>query len=161
MNWFEVTSKYVKMDENGREKKVSEMYLLDAVSFGEAETRMYKELEMMVSGEFSVRKIQMSNISEIIPSDIGDRWFKGKVTFITADELSGKEKRVSQNVLVFAESVDKADKYIKEATEGHTANFEISAIVESKILDVFPYVSDFAEQVKQDEKEMDCRNYAN
>jgi hypothetical protein len=153
MNWFEVTAKYVKMDENGHEKKVSEMYLLDAVSFGEAETRMYKELETMVSGEFSVRKIQMSNISEIIPSDIGDRWFKGKVTFITVSEETGKEKRVSQSVLVFAETVEQADKNIKEAMKFMMAEFEISAIVESKILDVFPYTEtkDIHQQFLNDE----------
>jgi DNA-directed RNA polymerase subunit F len=127
------------MDEQGHEKKVTETYLLDAVSFGEAEKRTFEELQKMVSGEFSVRKIQMSNITEIIPSDKGDRWFKGKVTFITVDEESGKEKRVSQNVLAYGESVDHADKVIKEAMNGMMTDFEISAIAESKILDVFPY----------------------
>lgn len=141
-NWFECTAKYVKMDENGREKRVAETYLLDAVSFGEAETRMYKELETMVSGEFSVSKIQKSNISEIIPSNIGDRWFKGKVSFIIVDEETGKEKRTVQNVLVFAETVEQADKNIKEAWDGIMAPFEITAIIESKILDVFPYVEE-------------------
>ena len=137
--WYECTAKYIKMDENGREKKVSETYLLDAVSFTEAESRIHKELQVMVSGEFSVRKIQISTISEIIPSEIGDRWFKGKVTFITIDEESGKEKRVAQNVIVFAETVEQADKNIKEAMQGMMADFEITAIVESKILDMFPY----------------------
>lgn len=137
--WFKCTAKYCKMDEQGHEKKVTETYLLDAVSFGEAEKRTFEELQKMVSGEFSVRKIQMSNITEIIPSDKGDRWFKGKVTFITVDEESGKEKRVSQNVLAYGESVDHADKVIKEAMNGMMTDFEISAIAESKILDVFPY----------------------
>ena len=137
--WFECTSKYLKMDESGHEKKVSETYLLDAVSFTEAESRIYKELQTMVSGEFSVSKIAKTRISEIIPSDNGDRWFKAKVTFITVDEESGKEKRTSQSVLVFSSNIKDAYDQIIEAMQGMMADFEISGITESTIMDVFPY----------------------
>lgn len=137
--WFENTVKYVKMDENGHEKRATETYLLDAISFTESEARIYKELQSMVSGEFTVTKIARTNISEIIPSDSGDRWYKAKVSFITVDEESGKEKRVATPVLVFANSVDEADKTVKDAMQGMMADFEITAIVESKILDVFPF----------------------
>ena len=140
--WFECTAKYIKMDENGREKKVSETYLLDAVSFTEAESRIYKELETMVSGEFAVSKIAKTKISEIIPSDNGDRWYKAKVTFITVDEESGKEKRTSQNILVFSDNIKETYDQIIEAMQGMMADFEISGINESTILDVFPYNAD-------------------
>ena len=140
--WFEVGLKYSKIGEDGREKKVSEVYLIDAVTFGEAETRAYKELESMISGEIKVMKISRTNLSEIIPDAHGDRWFKGKVTFITFDEQSGKEKRVSQLVLVYADSVDASDKKIKDAMKGMMADFEITAISESPIVDVFPYVKE-------------------
>ena len=138
--WFECTAKYSKMDENGREKKVSETYLLDAVSFTEAETRIYKELVTMVSGEFSVSRISRTKLAEIIPSEVGDRWYKAKVTFITFDEESGKEKRVSQFVLVFSDNVKSAYDQVIEAMKGMMADFEISGITESPIVDVFPYV---------------------
>jgi hypothetical protein len=137
--WFECTAKYIKMDENGREKKASETYMLDAISFTEAESRIYKELQTMVSGEFMVTKISKTRISEIIPSDNGDRWYKAKVAFITVDEESGKEKRVAQFVLVFSGSVKEAYDQIIEAMQGMMADFEISGINESTILDVFPY----------------------
>lgn len=138
--WFECTAKYSKMDENGREKKVSETYLLDAVSFTEAETRIYKELVTMVSGEFSVTRISRTKLAEIIPSESGDRWYKAKVTFITFDEESGKEKRVSQFVLVFSDNVRSAYDQVIEAMKGMMADFEIGGITESPIVDVFPYV---------------------
>lgn len=137
--WFECTAKYIKMDESGREKKVSETYLLDAVSFTEAESRIYKELQTMVSGEFAVSKIAKTKISEIIPSDNGDRWYKAKVAFITVDEESGKEKRTVQNVLVFSDNIKEAYDQIIEAMQGMMADFEISGINESTILDVYPY----------------------
>lgn len=137
--YFEIGVKYVRMDENGHERKVSELYLLDAISFTEAEARIYKELQVIISGEFNVMKIAKTNISEIIPSDNGDRWYKAKVSFITVDEESGKEKRIVQNIISFANSVDEADKNIKEAMTGMMTDFEITAIVESKIIDVFPY----------------------
>lgn len=140
--WFECTAKYTKMDENGREKKASETYLLDAVSFTEAESRIYKELQTMVSGEFTVSKISKTNVSEIIPSETGDRWFKAKVTFITVDEESGKEKRIGQFVLVFSNTIKEAYDQIIEAMKGMMADFEITGITESSIMDVFPYFSD-------------------
>lgn len=138
--WFECTAKYSKMDENGREKKVSETYLLDAVSFTEAESRIYKELSVMVSGEFSVTRISRTNLSEIITSDTGDRWYKAKVTFITFDEENGKEKRVSQFVLVYADTVKNAFDKVMDAMQGMMADFEISGITESPIVEVYPYV---------------------
>jgi len=137
--WFECTAKYIKMDENGHEKKASETYMLDAISFTEAESRIYKELQTMVSGEFMVSKISKTRISEIIPSDNGDRWYKARVTFITVDEESGKEKRTSQTVLVFSDNIKEAYDQIIEAMQGMMADFEISGINESTILDVFPY----------------------
>ena len=130
------------MDESGHEKKASETYLLDAISFTEAESRIYKELQTMVSGEFTVSKIAKTRISEIIPSDNGDRWYKAKVAFITVDEESGKEKRVAQFILVFSGSIKEAFDQINEAMHGMMADFEISGINESTILDVFPYHSD-------------------
>lgn len=140
--WFECTAKYIKMDENGHEKKASETYLLDAISFTEAESRIFKELKTMVSGEFVVSKIAKTRISEIIPSDTGDRWYKAKVAFITVDEESGKEKRVAQFVLVFSNNIKEAYNQIIGAMQGMMADFEISGINESTILDVFPYFSE-------------------
>jgi len=140
--WFECTAKYSKMGEDGREKQVNETYLLDAVSFTEAETRIYKELVSMVSGEFTVTRISKTKLAEIIPSEMGDRWYKAKVTFITFDEESGKEKRVSQFVLVFSDNVRSAYDQVIDAMKGMMADFEIAGITESPIVDVFPYIPD-------------------
>ena len=137
--WFECTARYNKIDENGREKKVSETYLLDAVTFTEAESRIYKELQTMVSGEFVVSRIAKTKISEIIPSDTGDQWYKAKVAFITVDEESGKEKRIIQNLLVFSDNIKNVYDQIIEAMQGMMADFEISGISESTIMDVFAY----------------------
>ena len=138
--WFDVTAKYVKVDESGHERKVTEQYMLDAVNFTEAEARAHEELKTMVSGEFVVSKITKTKITEIIPKeDGGGKWFKVKVNFITIDEESGKEKRVSQVMLVEADSVDDAYLYTLAAMDGMMCDFEIPSVVESKILDVFPY----------------------
>jgi hypothetical protein len=140
--WFECTAKYIKMDESSREKSVGETYLLDAISFTEAESRIYKELQTMVSADFMVTKISKTRISEIIPSDHGDRWYKARVAFITVDEESGKEKRVAQFILVCSNNVKEAYDQIIEAMQGMMADFEITGINESTILDVFPYQAD-------------------
>ncbi len=147
--WFESTAKYTKIDETGQEKKVSETYLLDAISFTEAENRIYDELKSMIRGEFVIAKITRTKISEIIPSDNGDRWYKARVAFITVDEENGKEKKVIQNLLVFSDNIKNAFDQIINAMQGMMADFEIIGISESTILEVFPYKeSDLTENLK-------------
>lgn len=140
--FLEVTVKYGRVNENGQEKKVTETYLVDAVTFGEAETKIYKEMEGLVSGEFRIMKMQRTNLAEIIPEIVGDRWYKVKVTFITFDETTGKAKRLSQFVLVFAETAKDANDRVIEAMKGMMAEFEITSISESNIVDIFQYESE-------------------
>lgn len=102
-NLFECKVKYEKVDEaSGQQKKVNETYLIDAVSFTEAESRIYQEMEKMISGEFAVTNIRKANYTEIFDNEDGDRWFKSKISFLSIDEKSGKEKKVSNQILVMA-----------------------------------------------------------
>lgn len=139
--WFECVIKYDKVQENGMEKKVSESYLVDAISFTEAEARIIEEMTPFISGEFLVSGIKRSNISELFYNEVGDKWFKCKVNFITLDEKSGAEKRTASYMLVYASTVDEADKNLKEGMKGTLADYEIESIKETKIMDVYPYNS--------------------
>ena len=139
--WFECVIKYDKTQENGMKKKVSESYLVDALSFTEAETRIIEEMTPFISGEFLVSGIKRSNISELFYNEVGDKWFKCKVNFITLDEKSGSEKRTASYMLVYASTVDEADKNLKEGMKGTLADYEIESIKETKIMDVYPYNS--------------------
>ena len=151
--WFECTAKYQKIDSEGREKKATEVYLLDALSFSEAEARIFKELEEMIRGEFDVVKVAKSNISEVIPSETGDRWFKCKLTLITIDEQSGKEKKANEYSLVLAtDAKDAYDKVVK-SMDGIPVDFEIPTISESAILDVFPYTEKATEEILESKEE--------
>ncbi len=141
-NWFECKVKYQKADANGNDKKVTEPYLIDAVSFTEAEERIHKELEPYITGDFFVTNIKIANYSELIPDDGGDRWFKCKVAYISIDEEKGTEKRTNSYLLVQANNVKEAYDNIDKAFEGSVADYEIPAIQESPILDVFHYFSD-------------------
>ena len=102
--WFECKIRYEKTMENGMQKKVTEPYLVDALSFTEAEARIIEEMTPFITGEFTVSDIKRANYSELFPSDeeSADRWFKCKLIFITLDEKSGAEKKTSTQVLVQA-----------------------------------------------------------
>jgi hypothetical protein len=142
-NWFECKVKFVKIDEvSGKEKKVSESYLVDAVSFTEAEARIHKELEQMISGDFNVTNISKSNVTELYPNENGDRWFKAKVSFVDVDEASGKEKKATQYMLTQANNVKQAYEFLEECLSTMIVPYEIPAISESPLMDVFPYFSD-------------------
>ncbi len=140
--WFECKAKYQKTDETGKDKMVSELYLIDAISFTEAESRINKELEPYISGEFFVSTIKIANFSELIPNENGDRWFKCKVAFISIDEEKGVEKRSNTYMLVQADNVKEAYDVLEKSLDDTMSDFEIPAIAESPIMDVFKYFTD-------------------
>ena len=140
-NWFEGKVKYIKVCEDGKEKKVSETYLVDAISYTEAEARIFTEMESFIQGPFILSSLKKSNIVEIIPSndENDDRWFKCKVAILDADELTGKEKRTNQYNLVAAKDINTALTRIEESFSTYIVPFEIAAISDTNIFDVYPY----------------------
>lgn len=136
-NLFEAKISYGKEVEAGLMKKVSESYLLDVMSFTEAEARIIKEMTPFISNEFCVVAIKRANYSEIIDSGDGDRYYSCKVEFIHLDEKSGTEKRSASNMLVKALNIDDAKTYLQKGMSGTLADYEIVAIKETKIMDVF------------------------
>ena len=142
--WFICTVRHEKMMENGLSKKVSEKYLVDGISFTEAEARIIEEMTPFISGEFTVSDIKRANYSELFPSeeDAADRWFKCKLLFITLDEKSGAEKKTPTNVLVQAADLRDAVKKLDEGMKGTMADYQIASIAETAIMDVYPYTAE-------------------
>lgn len=138
-NWFEVKVKYEKIDERGAVKKVTEPYLIDAMTFTEAEARAIQELEPYLSGEFMINNIARANYSELFPYDDGDRWFKCKIAYVSVDEEKGTEKRKSSYVLVQANDVKHAWENLVKSMDSYIGDYEINGIQETNIMDVFPY----------------------
>lgn len=121
--WFEGKIRYEKVAENGMNKKVTEPYLVDALSFTEAEARLIEEVTPFITGEFTVIDIKRANYSEIFPSDeeAADKWYKCKLYFITIDEKSGAEKKTATNILVQAADLRDAVKKLDEGMKGTMA----------------------------------------
>ena len=93
--WFECKVKYVKTMENGLEKPVTETYLVDALSFTEAEKRFLEEIRPFMSGEFEVTSIKPVKFADVFYCDLeaADKWFKCKLVYITVDEKSVQRRR--------------------------------------------------------------------
>lgn len=139
--WFECKIRYEKQMENGTEKKVTEPYLVDALSFTEAEARITEEITPFISGEFQVADIKRANYSEVFFSDdtSSDIWFKIKLMFVSLDEKSGNEKKTASLVLVQAKDMRDAIKKLDQKMKGSMADYIISAMQETAIMDVYPY----------------------
>lgn len=141
--WFECKVKYEKIDEqSGKSIKVNAPYLIDAVSYTEAEERIHKEMEQRISGEFAVKGIKQANYTDLFFYDDGQYWYRVKVMFVTVDENAGKEKKVANWMLLMADTVKEAYERIEESMKNMTVDFTIHSIIESNILDVFPYNMD-------------------
>ena len=139
--WFECKIRYEKVMENGMNKKVTEPYLVDALSFTEAEARIIEEMKPFITGEFTVSDIKRANYTELFTSDedTADEWFKVKLYFITLDEKSGMEKKSASNVLVQAADLRDAVKKLDEGMKGTMADYEIANVAETAIMDVYPF----------------------
>lgn len=139
--WFECKIRYEKTTENGLQKKVSEKYLFDSLSFTESEGRCIEEITPFISGEFEVSDIKRANYSEIFFSDeeSADKYFKCKLYFITLDEKSGTGKKTATNILVQAADLRDAVKKLDEGMKGTMADYVIASVAETSIIDVYKY----------------------
>ena len=149
--WFECKIRYEKTMEDGMQKKVTEAYVVDALSFSEAEERIIEEMSSYISGEFNVTDIKKAPYGEIFFSDqeMADRWYKAKLQFITLDEKTEKEKRSNVNYLVQAGSFNGAVKNLEEVMGCTMIDYSIVSVNETTLMDVFEHL---AKANKQDDK---------
>lgn len=148
-NWFECKLRYDKMLETGMQKTVTEPYLVDALSFTEAEARIIEEIRPYISGEFTVSDIKRVKYSDSFFNETGDRYYKAKLYFITLDEKSGSEKKTAVNMLVQASKLKEAVEIIEVEMKKTMIDYTLASVVETAIMDVFPYSGD--KVVKQEE----------
>lgn len=139
--WFESKVKYVKVSESGTETTVTENFLLDAVSYTDAETRIIRQMQQMVKGgEFTIVDIKKSRIAEVFPYENGEWWFKATINLVTIDEEAGKEKKLRTYYLVMADDIKEALDRLDESLSFLVIPYVISSLAVSTIVDVFPYV---------------------
>jgi hypothetical protein len=139
--WFECKIRYEKVMEDGLQKKVNENYVVDALSFSEAETRITEEMSAYISGEFEVADIKKAAYKEVFFTDdnIAYKWYKAKLQFITIDEKTEKEKRSTVTYLVQAGSMNGAMKNIDEVMGGTMIDYVVASVAETTLMDVFEY----------------------
>jgi hypothetical protein len=136
-SWFNIKVKYSKPDEDGAEQKVTEEYLLDAYTYTEAETRMYQIIQDDLGSGSEVSSITKSNYAEVMRGEEGQAWWKSRITLISFDEESGKEKQTNQNILVQAEDIADAFNKLNKALGRGVTEFLIPNIAYTKILEVY------------------------
>ena len=138
-SWFECKVSFEKVLENGMQKKVTEPYLVEALSFTEAEARIIEEIRPFISGEFTVTDIKRARLSELFFNENGDRFYKIKVYFITLDEKSGAEKKTAAQMLAQACTLKEAIAVLEEGMKGTMADYTIASVTETMLMDVFPF----------------------
>lgn len=148
-NWFTVKVKYTKQLDNGALKRVSEPYLLAAMTFTDAEARVYEELGSVIRGEFAVTGIARTEIHDIFAYDDADVWYKAKMKYENFDADSEKAKKVTQTFLVSAHSVKEAYERLNESLKGLMVEYEIPSIIVSPIVEIFPYQENLDREISR------------
>lgn len=136
--WFECKVRYDKMQENGAVKKVNEPYMVDALTFTEAEARIIKEITPFISGDFSISAVKKTKIVEIFFDEAGDKYYTVKYNIVTLDDKTGTEKKSSVLALQQATDFDDALANFRENMKETIMDYEIASITETQIMDVYP-----------------------
>ena len=146
--WFETKIRYAKTQEDGRLKPVTEQYVVDALSFSEAEASILEEMKVYISGDYKITDIRPAAYHEVFFSDMDkdDKWYKAKLQFLTIDEKTEKEKRTTVTYLVQAASLNGAVKNIEDVMGSTAIDYDLVSINETQIMDVFEHVSNSAKQ---------------
>jgi len=150
-NWFECKVSYEKMMENGMQKKVTEPYLVDALSFTEAEARIIEEIRPYISGEFTIADIKRARLSELFFNENGDRFYRIKINFITLDEKSGAEKKTAAMMLAQACTLKEALNVLEDGMKGTLADYVIVSVTETPLIDVFPFAASGTKEKSEEE----------
>lgn len=139
--WFETSIRYNKTMDNGMDKAVTEKYVVEALSFTEAEAAIIEEMSPYISGEFLVAAIQRASYSEVFFSEDAkaDRWYKVRVSLITLDEKTGKEKRIVVGHIMQAATLEQAREQMAAVMDSGMQDWEIVSLAETKLMDVFEH----------------------
>jgi len=161
--YYETRVKFHKVDQSGHERKVTDLYLLDAVSYTDAEARIYEIMKELTRSEFLIMSIKKSNITEVISAKDGEWWYKAKISLVSIDEEKGREVKISNYILVAGNDINDAQVQLAEGLSYMIMPYEVVSVTLSKVADVFPYVvnEDEITEVEFEEREEDCRNNPN
>lgn len=135
--WIETKLRYSKVVGNGAVKKVTEAYLVDALSFTEAESRIIEEMKPHISGDFEVKAVKKAKIAEVMATDRGGYWYKVRAMFISIDEHSGADKLTPHDFMVEANDIEEAISGFKSEIN-LMIDYKIAGVTETPIMDVFP-----------------------
>lgn len=127
--FFESTVKEIRVDESGRERKVTDQVIFEAVSFTDAEAKV---TEAFPNG--AIKAIKLSKVIDLIGE--GEKYFKAVIALTTIDEVKGKEKQIKESVLFGADDIESAKVEINKFMADILVPVELKSITETKIVEV-------------------------
>ena len=136
--WYKTSVTYDKMMDDGSVRKVTEKYLVDSLSFAEAEARTTEERKPFTPSDFDVRAAKRTKITQIFGDNEAERFYLAKVAFITIDEKTAAEKRTVSQILVCAKDFDEALQIFKDGMKDAMADWELVSLAETQIMQVYP-----------------------
>lgn len=153
-NWFTVKVRYTRQNEDGSFKRLTEPYLLAAISFCDAEARIHEELGSIIKGEFNVVSIARTELHDIFAYDDAEVWYVAKTTHKSEADDAERSKSVNQTFLVSAHSVKDAYNRVKESLSTLMVNYEIKGVVVSPIVDIFPHKEELDREISRQPMEV-------
>jgi hypothetical protein len=154
-NWFTTKISYLKQAENGSVIKKSEAYMINAMSFTEAEARLQMILESYIP-EYDLVSCSKMKMTDAVFHESEEKWYKVRMAYVSYDEDSGKEKKINETFMVAAGDVKEVYERMNERMEGSIVDWEITAITLTNILDIFPYEDGQVIENKEEKEEIEA-----
>ena len=139
-SWYLGKIQYQKETEAGHLKIHHEAFLIDAVSYTEAEARLFEKVTK-TTPDFKLKSLVPMKLSEIFFTESGSEiWYKAKVQYISFDERTQKEKKIPHIMLINAENPKEVFEGLQERL-GNLNDYQITDINITPIMKVWIYVA--------------------
>lgn len=138
MSYYQTTARVDRITEKGEQKKVSEKYLVDALTCTEAIELTTSEVQPTSSGEFEITEVKKTPIEEVLGNLEAEKFFLAKINLITVDERTAKEKKTTVQWLIGADDYDIAKAEVTDEIKKSMADIEINGITESPTVGYIP-----------------------
>lgn len=140
---FETQIRYDRINARGVQDTCTETYLVEALSFSQAEASITIEMQPYITGDLDIPAIKRISVADIIDrhNSDADKYFRAKLTYITINERTMKEKRQSFDYIVRANDIDSAHAAVVAYMKQSPQDYVIAKLEETRIVELISHTA--------------------
>lgn len=132
--YYEVKVRYERIDDAGKAKKVTELYIVSALESQDVEIAILSELSSYRYVEIlSIRKVKIDQVIAVYNRERHrEKWYRARCAVINLDD-NDRPRRTSISVIINADDFDDADNRLHAWLDAMTSDIELIGLSLSTI----------------------------